>query len=199
MSTKEKKPKLTHEARSKIAKRSKNRGSTFERKIAKAFTEKLKETEFETEFHKTPASGGLRWSKKVLSVIGDITCDRDDFIFTIECKKNEAIDVEVLFYKRKLNKSNDLISFYSQACDEAIRADKEPMLVVERKRGKPYCVIPSRVFEKVMDVEVPEDHIIRATIRLHKENNRGWEKVTLIPVSEFLNFVMLDKLFEERG
>jgi hypothetical protein len=192
--SKVKKPKLTSEERSKIAKRSKDRGGTFERKIAKLFTEAVTDTPVETVWHKTPASGGMRWKKRD-DVIGDIVCDRPDFIFTVECKKHEDIDMEVLFYKRKSNTSSDLISFYEQACNEAIRAGKQPMLVVERKRGKPYMVIPRTIFRSIMDVDLPIDHVIHAVIRVNKEYDRGWENVALLPVKEFLQFVLLDKLF----
>ena len=64
---------------------SKNKGSTFERVIAKKLTEWSGH-----EFNRTPMSGGLRW-KEDNSVVGDIVPPPDlNFPFGIEIKKQEV-------------------------------------------------------------------------------------------------------------
>ena len=130
-----------------------------------------------------------------MDVIGDITCDNPNFLFTIECKKHEAIDLEVLFLTRPANKNTDLISFWKQACSEAKRAEKQPLLVVEKKRGKPYAVLPRRVFERIISPTINEAATIQAKIHLSKETDQGWTKVTLLTLKDLLKHVIISKLF----
>ena len=188
---------LSKEERSQGAKRAKNRGASFERKVAKAFNEAFVGTLYEKTFCKTPSSGGLRWSKERTDVIGDIVTPAT-FRFTIECKKHEDLDYEVLFLTREANTVSDFISFWEQTCKEAIRAKREPLLVVEKKQGLSIAVLPERVFRDVIHWETCKDVVITAHISLKKESNKGcWHSVVMIPLKEFLNRVIMDKLFVE--
>lgn len=185
---------LTKAERSKVSKRSKARGSTFERKIAKMFTDTFTDSPFAFVFHKVPASGGLRW-KNASNTIGDIVTP-ENFRLVIECKKHADIDYEVLFLERGKNKSSDLISFWHQSCEEATRAKREPLLVVEKRQGKPIAILPRRVFEDMADWEACKNVVIKARIMLDKEVNRGcWHRVVLLPLNKFLEHCVLDKMF----
>lgn len=133
---------------------SKMKGSTFERGIAKKFTEWWNKGGLVGEFYRTPASGGLRWLARD-DVIGDL-CTPEGFGFIIECKNQEAWDFKELFQQVFLVKKPDLIKkgknkgkprnprgladFWYQACDEARRAGKEPLLVFTRNHYKVFVM-----------------------------------------------------------
>jgi Holliday junction resolvase len=182
---------LSKEERSRIGKRSKGKGSEFERKIARMLTTHFKGTPRAEVFQKTPASGGLRW-KNNSDVIGDLITP-PDFIFTIECKKREDLDYEVLFSTRSKNKSEDLINFYSQACDEAVRANRQPLLIVEKRQGKPIAILPQAVFRSIVS-DTNKECCILGTIKVTQENG-AWQSVVLLPFKELLEMVLFEKWF----
>lgn len=76
------------EARSKRGRSSKNKGATYERKIAKIFKEA-----HNVDLARTPQSGGFaKKSAKANDFRGDITCldDTKDFLLHIECKSHKT-------------------------------------------------------------------------------------------------------------
>lgn len=105
--------------------RSKAKGSAFEAKIAKIFTE-----EFGKEFKRVPLSGALEWMK------GDIVCIKDTawFPYTIEAKHYKEINWNSLLTA----KSSDMFSFWEQTVREAKVMDKKPLLVFRWDRSKDY-------------------------------------------------------------
>lgn len=105
--------------------KSKAKGSAFEAKIAKRFTE-----EFGKEFKRVPLSGALEWMK------GDIVCIKDTawFPYTIEAKHYKEINWNSLLTA----KSSDMFSFWEQTQREAKVMEKKPLLVFRWDRSKDY-------------------------------------------------------------
>lgn len=105
--------------------KSKAKGTAFEAKIAKRFTE-----EFGKEFRRVPLSGALEWMK------GDIVCIKDTawFPWCMELKHYKEINWNSLLTA----KSADMYSFWEQTVREAKVMEKEPLLVFRWDRSKDY-------------------------------------------------------------
>ena len=91
---------------------SQKKGANYERKIAKAFGKiygKLK---------RTPLSGGMDWK-------GDIQAIESDMPFSIECKKQEKLNIWKAL----------------KQAEEDCENDKIPIVVFARNRSKDYVVI----------------------------------------------------------
>lgn len=105
-------------------KKSKNKGSGYERKIAKM----LKSIWPDGDFERTPMSGGsqLRIGWKLT---GDIVTNSPTFDFCVECKKVEGWKLEKLFE----DDINPIIyKWWSQTIEEAEVVKKKPMLIFSR-------------------------------------------------------------------
>lgn len=105
--------------------KSKAKGSAFEAKIAKLFTE-----EFGKDFKRVPLSGALEWMK------GDIICIQDTawFPYTIECKHYKEINWNNLLTA----KSAEMYKFWEQTLREADVMKKKPLLIFRWDRSKDY-------------------------------------------------------------
>ena len=107
-----------------MAKNSKNKGSRFERVVAKFWQDWTGYT-----FSRTPGSGG--WAKAKDS-FGDLVCTDSRhsrrFPFSIECKSYQDIRFEHLLLG---NKSCKILSFWEQATYDAKRANKIPILIMK--------------------------------------------------------------------
>lgn len=125
------------------------KGSGFERKVAKLLTDWWNKGGLEGEFYRTPASGGLRWVNRG-DTIGDI-CTPEGFSCTIECKNTESWKYSELFTKTiartpplikqgknkgKPNSPRTIGEFWFQACEEAKRAGKIPILIFTKNYQK---------------------------------------------------------------
>jgi len=110
---------------------SKKKGNRNERKTAKLF-----ETWTGYPFERVPSSGGLRWAKKS-DTVGDIICTDEHhsryFTFSIECKAHAEINFSELLLP---NKGVKILEFWSQACEDATRANRIPILLM-RFNGMP--------------------------------------------------------------
>lgn len=106
-----------------MRKNSRNKGSRFERTIAKAW-----ETWTGYKFSRTPGSGG--WAK-AKDAMGDLVCTDEKhfrrFPFSIECKNYQEIKFEHILLGLK---SCKIISFWEQATKDAKRAGKIPILIM---------------------------------------------------------------------
>lgn len=102
---------------------SKKKGNKAERELCKWFQ---KWTGF--PFTRVPASGGLRW-KNTNATAGDIICDDERhsrrFQFSVESKSYKDINFEHLLLG---NKKIKILEFWQQACDDAKRSGKLPIL-----------------------------------------------------------------------
>lgn len=79
---------------SKRGKGSKRKGSTYERKVAKIYKDKLG-----IELVRTPMSGGFQKDKKATNIKGDLSCldESIDFQLHTECKDQKTIRVRDWF------------------------------------------------------------------------------------------------------
>ena len=109
---------------------SKNKGNTFQRKVAGLFNERFKTT----EFCPTPGSGAFATTHNLpsyLKIHGDLITPKD-FDFCIECKKGyNKENLGSLF-----NPKSDFWGFWEQANRDAKAAKKEPLLVIQQDRQK---------------------------------------------------------------
>lgn len=121
--------------------KSKAKGSAFEAKIAKRFTE-----EFGKEFRRVPLSGALEWMK------GDVICIKDTawFPWCIEAKHYKEINWNSLLTA----KSADMYSFWEQTQREAKVMDKEPLLIFRWDRSKDYVAYNDDIVKVADYIEV---------------------------------------------
>lgn len=114
---------------------SKNKGNTFQRKVAGLFNERFKTT----EFCPTPGSGAFATTHNLpdyLKIHGDLITPKN-FKFCIECKKG---------YNKEglgslLNTKSDFWGFWNQAKRDADAAKKQPLLIIQQDRQKILVVI----------------------------------------------------------
>lgn len=108
---------------SKIGKRSKRRGKTYERRCAKLLMEFTS-----VNFRPTPASGGFNKQGAVIReelFCGDLICDRSDFRFCIEAKNRESFSfVSIL----KNPNTAAFSEWWWQCLDDAKRTKLHPIL-----------------------------------------------------------------------
>lgn len=125
----------------------KNKGARAERVIAKLFE---KWTGY--EFTRVPSSGGLRWHRKN-DTVGDLICSDDThsryFTFSVECKSYQDINFQHLL----LDVKPKILGFWKQACDDALRSNKIPLLLM-RQNGMPrllyYVVVGYDYYTEVL-------------------------------------------------
>lgn len=139
--------------------KSKAKGSAFEAKIAKLFTE-----EFDKDFKRVPLSGALEWMK------GDIICIQDTawFPYTIECKHYKEINWNSLLTA----KSTEMYKFWEQTLREAEVMKKKPLLVFRWDRSKDYVAFDDDLavtnylevssFEMKFKIALLEDWLVEA-------------------------------------
>lgn len=106
---------------------SRTKGSTNERKTCKLMKEWTG-----YDFARTPSSGGLRWKRE--NTQGDIVITEEGiyFPFCVECKAYKKIDFSHLL----LDVKSDIVRFWAQASEDALRAKKIPLLLM-RYNGLP--------------------------------------------------------------
>ena len=128
-----------------MAKNSKNKGSRFERVVAKFWQDWTGYT-----FSRTPGSGG--WAKAKDS-FGDLVCTDSRhsrrFPFSIECKSYQDIRFEHLLLG---NKSCKILSFWEQATYDAKRANKIPILIMKYNnmpKEEAFFLIELSIFKKL--------------------------------------------------
>lgn len=124
---------------------SRKKGARNERKITALFKDWTG-----YDFARTPASGGLRW-KHNESIIGDLVCSDQrhspKFPFTIEAKSYSDINFEHLISQ---NSKVKILDFWSQACNDAERAKKIPLLMMrynQMERDLHYLCMPWKFFD----------------------------------------------------
>lgn len=111
---------------------SRSKGSDFELKIAKKLS-----TWWGEDFHRTPMSGGLGWSKDS-RVSGDIVVPSDSlFPYSIECKKREEWTLEQ-FLKGK----GEIDDWWNQCARDGKKVEKIPLLIFSKNFDEIYCMLP---------------------------------------------------------
>lgn len=123
-------------------------GGAYERYVAKKLSAWWGE-----EFHRTPASGGLRW-KQDNRVCGDIvTPPGSTFPWVVECKKRENWTMDSL-----LNGSAEVSKWWKQVTDDAERSGLEPMLIFTRNRQPDYVAVKDE--EDTLSMVYPDTTIM---------------------------------------
>ncbi len=134
----------------KISKKSRDKGSSYERKVAKILTEWTGE-----EVHRVPASGGLRWGADQ-RVAGDIVFPANSSnSFVYECKKREEIELKHLF----LN-IGSIKDYWQQVVTDSRRMKEHgmsPCLIFSKNRDKDYVIIPyvEHIFKQLQATNHP--------------------------------------------
>jgi hypothetical protein len=114
----------------------KAKGSSWERDVCKFLTKWLTGTEKPYVFWRSPASGGIAtmsFENKELS--GDIVAMRPEgafftSTFSVECKvgyPKSSFDKHL-----KDNKNDEIKGFWSQACNDAFKTEKLPLLIYKK-------------------------------------------------------------------
>jgi len=116
--------------RSKVGKRSRNKGASFERAISKKFSEWL-----ECKVRRTPMSGayGSEWH-----LGGDLMFDID-VPWYVELKNREGWRLEQIFSSKPCG---PIIDWLNSTWEEAERAEKIPMVIFTRNRVESYVALP---------------------------------------------------------
>ena len=148
-----------------MRKNSRNKGSRFERTIAKAW-----ESWTGYKFSRTPGSGG--WAK-AKDAMGDLVCTDEKhsrrFPFSIECKNYQEIKFEHILLRLK---SCKIISFWEQATKDAKRAGKIPILIMRYNsmpKGEPFFIVEAGEIDSFlmkncselsrMEIKTPKVHL----------------------------------------
>ena len=138
-----------------MGRKSKNKGSAYELKIAK-----LMSLWWQEDFHRVPASGGLHWGADS-RVAGDIVPPQDlDFPFVIECKKREEWTMDHILLDISQPKE-----WWAQVVNDARRVKKVPMLIFSRNRAKDFVMIPyAESFYSLLDLN--HHDVVRTTVTI---------------------------------
>lgn len=120
---------------------SKQKGSEFERKVAKMLTEWSGQ-----EFRRTPMSGALHWENDE-RVVSDIVPPLNlGFPFSIECKKQEVpFDFDFI-----MKGTSSIWEFWKQCVRDAQSADLEPLLVFNKNRREAYAMMRTDIADKLL-------------------------------------------------
>jgi hypothetical protein len=120
---------------------SKNKGNTFQRKIAQIFNEHL-QTE---EFAPTPGSGAFATTHNLpqhLQIYGDLITPKN-FNFVLECKKGyNKENIGSTFTDKSL-----IRDALAQVERDAKKCNKIPLVIFQQDRKDILCVIPCTSFQ----------------------------------------------------
>lgn len=129
-----------------MRKNSRNKGSRFERTVAKAW-----ESWTGYKFSRTPGSGG--WAK-AKDAMGDLVCTDEKhsrrFPFSIECKNYQEIKFEHILLGLR---SCKIVSFWEQATKDAKRSGKIPILIMRYNsmpKGEAFFIIEAGLLDLFM-------------------------------------------------
>lgn len=165
-------------------KNGRNKGSAYERHIAKKLGEWWGE-----KFQRTPASGGLDWGKDN-RVCGDIVTPPDSsFPFTVECKKRESWNMDSLF-----KGSKEVEKWWVQVKGDCEKSDLFPMVVFSRNLQPDYILMRHRHWHEIhhtgRQIVVPPDRII-----LHID----MDEVVVLRLDDFTNLYTPDMVVDSVG
>lgn len=118
---------------------SKEKGSSFERKICKRLSLWLSYGTRDDLFWRSAMSGGratlaFKRGGSNITQAGDITAIdelgmRLSNLFTVECKSYKDLYLGDLIFERR---ADGLVSHWRRACEDAERADKQPVLIAKQ-------------------------------------------------------------------
>lgn len=118
-----------------MAKRSKDKGSIFERKVAKDILEAAGSLFGAKDCYRTPQSGGHRFAgKSDLRISGSL---QSILPFCVECKHRKTVRTHHFF-----SLTAEVISFHEQVLASAAKEELTPMLVVRGGDKQQYAAMP---------------------------------------------------------
>lgn len=166
---------------------SKKKGASYERTIAK-----LLSTWWGAEFHKTPASGALRWGVDN-RVVGDIVAptDAEKFPFVVECKKREQWN-----FLQIIKGTGEFISYWEQVNEDVLRLedkDMQPLVVMAKNHQPNLYVIRKEVHDKL---GLPNKNCFNTIIEFELRGEKKEEEISIGLFSDLLN-VPKEKVLEE--
>lgn len=134
---------------------SKIKGSGFERDISRFLTEWMTGQKKELYFWRSPSSGAVATINVGNSAIsGDIIALKPEAswfidLFSVECKNGyDSFSFDKVLRE---NKTDPLLGFWQQCCDDAISASKNPMLMFRKKGLQPIVGIDNIMDDKMSD------------------------------------------------
>jgi len=127
----------------------KGKGSKFERDIAKYLTKWVSGKEKPYLYWRSPSSGGIG-SFNNPDITGDIVALKGEAefltdMFSIEIKCGYPAFNFFKFFKKN-SKSNELLKFWEQCKDDAIKGSKEPLLIYKQDRQPTIVIIGCDTF-----------------------------------------------------
>jgi len=170
-------------------KMSKNKGASYERKIAKVFSQWSGK-----EFYRTPASGA--WASQRLgqdSQSGDIVAPSSiNFPFSVELKNHEGISLENF-----MRSNGEIPQFFTQNIGDAVRAKKVPMLIVHKNRSPNYLAVPNN---EIMLSDLIDNHLDYMTTTIKYKDALTDEDlyidVIVMTLEDFFGLYTLDYLLD---
>ena len=182
---------LKPKAKKKAGGQGKRKGSAFEREIAKKLSLWFSEGEREDIFYRSHNSGGRftarqKSQKDTAYQSGDITCSDplgEHLIskWSIECKSGYG-NWGVLDFVDSRQYITKLESFFQQCCEDAHKANKEPILIFRRK-GKKTCICLAK--EYINHLEAFNGKLEKIHVEVHSQ----WMPVVIIGFDDFLNWI----------
>lgn len=176
---------------SKVGRKSKSKGSRFERKMAKLFSDWYGE-----ELIRVPASGGMRSLTR-----SDLSTRNPDFFpFVIECKHREDINFESIIKSPKViidywielkEKANIEYWKYSES-NGVFKSPKNPILILTKNYCPNYIILQEYIVINLShSVEkLKKENFIRIHISELNEN------IVIFVLEEFLELVSKDNLLQ---
>jgi len=134
--------------RRQARRRSKAKGSSNERVVAKMF-----EAWCGWKVKRTPQSGG--WSTAAFGVTGDLVCEDKRFPFHVECKKREDWQLDDLVTGVRVKDERSILEWWKQTIRTCPK-NKEPLLVFTRNNKAQLVMVRSFWFSDFRDPDANE-------------------------------------------
>lgn len=177
-----------------MAKNGKAIGSNEERRIAKYLTEWATGQKKEYVYWRTPSSGAIGTILEGNGELcGDIIAIKPEGIFltavfSIEIKKNYPNSSFNKFMKK--NKNDEIVSFWTQTCEGATKANKNPMLIYTKSNHNTLIGIEDSLLTKL-----PEELQSLRRLTIYMEDDI-LPSCTFMDMGEFFSVVKPENIKE---
>lgn len=186
---------------SKIGRRSKRRGKTYERRVAALLTQLTG-----INFRKVPSSGG--WNKQGLVVLeqqfsGDVVCDNSNFKFSVEAKNRTNFS---LISALSNPDTAPFTEWWYQCCTDANTIGLLPMLIFKPDNQKDFVALSKTTLKELKisptNIDFLMLNIYRKKVKLRDPHTKKLVKVQLptpfiLDWKKFAEVVDPKLLFEE--
>jgi len=176
------------------AKNSKQKGSRGELQICKILT-----NHFGEPFNRSPNSGAFGSTHKMSAVAtqmmaSDVLCP-ESFKFSIESKAGYDIDLSNLFVfnKKKCGDMKKITGFVDQACRDAARCEKVPMVIYLKDYRPSLAILPAHEYSGV-DTFMKKLVLFNACLLFNHEpkNIKNWKRWVIVSFEELLSLMSKD-------